>query len=284
MNKSKLLITLLIITFAISVFIGFSQIPVAHATDTTAPTASGVTTNTTIAHAVCNFTAVLADETALANYTFGCNNTGQWVNQTWTTISGASYKANYTATLNSTVGIAVEWEYWFSDSSNNTANTGLKTLVTTGYTITVTSAYGNPTSSSVVAFNDTYATSVTSPYTTGTGTQYVCVGYSVDSGDVTDGTSYTFNNIAADHTITYSWQTSLVGSFYTGISLFAVIPVIVAAVAVVTTAVMIKTGKFDTEPIISAILVSIITAIVTSVTVVIIYMVAHSFTGLTYYL
>ena len=74
-------------------------------------------------------------------------------------------------------------------------------------TITVTSAYGNPTSSGTVALGGSYATSVTSPWSGGTGIQYVCTGYTIDGGSQQVGTSYTFTNILANHTITYTWQT-----------------------------------------------------------------------------
>ncbi|MGD0071422.1 MAG: hypothetical protein ABSB71_08100 [Candidatus Bathyarchaeia archaeon] len=99
--------------------------------DSTPPTATSPNTSTMVAGASCKFQVTLHDETALANYTFGCNNTNVWVNETWTTISGLSYIANSTYVLDSTVGVVVQWEYWFSDSSNNTANTGVQTLTTT---------------------------------------------------------------------------------------------------------------------------------------------------------
>ena len=108
--------------------------------DTTAPTYSNVGTNTTLANQPCNFTAILADETALANYTFGTNNTGVWTNESKVDISGVSFKTNTTKTLNSTLGTVVQWEYWFADSSNNLNNTGLQSLTTSAnYNLTINS-------------------------------------------------------------------------------------------------------------------------------------------------
>jgi hypothetical protein len=107
--------------------------------DTTAPTYSSPSTNTTQAGQPCNFTVHLADETALANCTFGTNNTGTWTNETKVDISGTSYIANTTKTLNSTVGVVVQWEYWFADSSNNLNNTGLQSVTTTTLSLTVDS-------------------------------------------------------------------------------------------------------------------------------------------------
>jgi hypothetical protein len=75
------------------------------------------------------------------------------------------------------------------------------------YTITVNNAYGNPTTSGSVAQGGNYATSVTSPWSGGTGIRYVCTGYSIDGGSQQTGTSYTFTNVQESHTITYNWQT-----------------------------------------------------------------------------
>ena len=113
--------------------------------DTAKPTYSGISTNATIRNTVCNFSVTLADETALKNYTFGCNNTGTWTNDSVVTISGTSYKANTTYTLNGTVGYVVQWEYWFADSSNNLNNTGVLGNTTTGNALAETaSASINP--------------------------------------------------------------------------------------------------------------------------------------------
>jgi hypothetical protein len=114
--------------------------------DTTVPTYSTPTTNTTVASANCNFTVSLADNVALANYTFGSNNTGSWVNASAITISGTSYLSNTTLTLNATIGNIIQWEVWFADSSNNLNNTGLQTITLTG-TWTKTYLGGNTQSS-----------------------------------------------------------------------------------------------------------------------------------------
>jgi hypothetical protein len=106
--------------------------------DSIAPTYSTPATNTTVAGAVCNFTISLADETALANYTFGCNITGTMTNETLFTIPSTptAYLANVTKTLPSQVGYVVAWEVWEADASNNLNNTGLLYI-----TITAASAW-----------------------------------------------------------------------------------------------------------------------------------------------
>lgn len=128
-------------TYKCSIFCNYT----AAAGDTTKPTYSGISTNTTIRNMPCNFSVTLSDETALANYTFGTNNTGTWANESVVNISGTSYKANTTLTLNNTVGVVVQWEYWFADSSNNLNNTGIQSLTVTAYvqmnTFTSTSTF-----------------------------------------------------------------------------------------------------------------------------------------------
>lgn len=77
------------------------------------------------------------------------------------------------------------------------------------YTITVTSTYGNPTASASVTAGQSYATSVTSPYSLSSGVRYVCTGYSIDNagaGVQYSGVSYTFTNIQANHQIWYYWK------------------------------------------------------------------------------
>ncbi len=83
----------------------------------------------------------------------------------------------------------------------------IATFETQEYHITVNSQHDSPTSSGYVVAGDNYSTSVTSPVSGGTGIRYLCTGYSVDGAANQSGTSYTFTNIQANHTITYYWQT-----------------------------------------------------------------------------
>ncbi len=74
------------------------------------------------------------------------------------------------------------------------------------YTITVTSAYGNPTASASVNAGNSFTASVNSPESAGVGQQWICTGYSIDGGSVVSGTSYTFTDIQSSHAITFNWQ------------------------------------------------------------------------------
>ena len=76
------------------------------------------------------------------------------------------------------------------------------------YTITVYSPYGTPTVNSTVTIGSSYYTAVSSPDLEGIYI-YICSGYTIDNGTLTTGTSYTFTNIQANHTITFSWVATL---------------------------------------------------------------------------
>jgi hypothetical protein len=58
------------------------------------------------------------------------------VNNAWTPrLNTTAALANVTKTLNTTVGIRIEWQVWCNDTSNNWNNTGLQFLITIGYAL-----------------------------------------------------------------------------------------------------------------------------------------------------
>jgi subtilisin family serine protease len=74
------------------------------------------------------------------------------------------------------------------------------------YYITVDSEHGGPTTSQWVEQGSDFTASVTSPTEVAAGDhQRVCTGYSVDDGVSQPGTSYTFTNVQAPHTIVFNW-------------------------------------------------------------------------------
>jgi hypothetical protein len=75
----------------------------------------------------------------------------------------------------------------------------------TYYFINVASPHGSPTPSAQVIQGGSYSASVTSP-DGDSSHRWVCIGYSLDGGMTVSGTSYTFSNIQANRTITFSWQ------------------------------------------------------------------------------
>jgi hypothetical protein len=105
--------------------------------DTQAPTYSNLGVNTTIAGALCKFYVKWTDNVGLSKFRFGTNNTGTWINDTWTSLSGNPAWANVTKTLNSTVGIKIAYRFWCNDTSNNLADTELEFLTTSSGSVTI---------------------------------------------------------------------------------------------------------------------------------------------------
>jgi len=71
---------------------------------------------------------------ALSGYIFGTNNTGRWVNDTWTSW-GASLNvawSNVTKTLSSAVGLKVAWNIWANNSNNQWLSVGVRWIRTVG--------------------------------------------------------------------------------------------------------------------------------------------------------
>ena len=105
--------------------------------DTEPPTYSNLGTNTTIAGQPCKFYVKWTDDVGLSKYRFGTNNTGSWVNDTWTSLSGNPAWSNVTKTLNSTVGVKIAYRFWCNDTSNNWADTELTFLTTSAGSVTI---------------------------------------------------------------------------------------------------------------------------------------------------
>jgi uncharacterized repeat protein (TIGR02543 family) len=77
----------------------------------------------------------------------------------------------------------------------------------TQYYIAVDSSHGFPTASQWVDKGSNFTASVTSPAeVVVSDQQWVCTGYSLDGGSPQLGTSYTFVNVQAAHTLVFSWK------------------------------------------------------------------------------
>lgn len=94
------------------------------------------------------------------------------------------------------------------DSNKTVTATFIPTIggPTTHYYITVNSAHGSPTSSGKVSKGGSYTVSVSSTESAGDDIRWKCTGYQIDSGDLVEGSSYTFEEVSANHTISFSWQ------------------------------------------------------------------------------
>ena len=99
------------------------------------PTYSDVASNTTLAGQPCQFSVLWNDGTNVSGFIFGTNNTGAWANETWvaftTFYNTTAAWSNVTKTLNSTVGVRVEWNVWCNNTSNVWSNLETQYLITT---------------------------------------------------------------------------------------------------------------------------------------------------------
>jgi hypothetical protein len=106
--------------------------------DETPPTYSNISYNTTIAGQSCTLSVKWSDNVALSGFIFGTNNTGSWLNDTWTSLTENPSWANKTKTLNSTVGMVVGYRWYCNDTSNNWNDTDIQTLTTTAFPVILT--------------------------------------------------------------------------------------------------------------------------------------------------
>jgi peptidylprolyl isomerase len=87
------------------------------------PTFSYVSSNSTVVGSSCTFSALWADNANVSGYIFETNNTGAFVNDTWTPFSRfvgpTSSNATVTKTLDNTIGDVVQWRFWCNDTDNN---------------------------------------------------------------------------------------------------------------------------------------------------------------------
>lgn len=97
--------------------------------DSTPPTFTNPSINTTCAGKPVNVSIVIQDETGLSGYIFSTNNTGTWLNTTWSSLTNGTVASNIT-TLNSTSGTVVNYTWYANDTSNNWA-TRLNSTTTT---------------------------------------------------------------------------------------------------------------------------------------------------------
>lgn len=98
--------------------------------DNVPPECNYVFLNSTLNGTVGLFQFNLTDDVELDYATFGTNNTGTWVNDTATALSGTAYLFNVTKTINTTSGIVVELRVWFNDTTNNNGSTVLHGFLT----------------------------------------------------------------------------------------------------------------------------------------------------------
>jgi PGF-pre-PGF domain-containing protein len=111
--------------------------------------------NTTLANSTAKFYSYWTDGTALhptGGYIFSTNNTGSWINDTWTAFSTTPSWANLTKTLNETEGTVIGYRWYANDTSNNWNQTAIYSLTTNTSSIGLEIIY--PTSNINISQNN----------------------------------------------------------------------------------------------------------------------------------
>ena len=108
------------------------------------PTYSSVSGSSTMVGSSCTFSALWTDDVNVSGYIFETNNTGTFVNDTWTPFSNfvdpTSSYATATKTLDNTIGDVVQWRFWCNDTNNNWNAVSMQSLfVDTNKVLLVTS-------------------------------------------------------------------------------------------------------------------------------------------------
>jgi uncharacterized repeat protein (TIGR01451 family) len=202
----------------------------------TVPTSSGEISNTVIASGSDTRGLEVSDSASWFvivqhNITFYQSGVGSDFSGTVVTVDSANYSVddlpvsfwwddgsihNFTFYSPLIVTANVEQYVWTGTSGLSGTQSGSITVSGSGnvtgnyktqFYITVTSAHDSPTASQWVDQGGSITASVTSPADIiPNDQQFVCTGFSVDGEPPTPGTSYTFTNVQAAHSIVFGWK------------------------------------------------------------------------------
>jgi peptidylprolyl isomerase len=107
------------------------------------PTYSYVSSNSTVVGSSCTFSTVWGDNANVSGYIFETNNTGAFVNDTWTPfsnfVSSTSSNATVAKTLDDTAGDVVQWRFWCNDTNNNWNAVPIQSVIVDKAVLLVTS-------------------------------------------------------------------------------------------------------------------------------------------------
>ena len=107
------------------------------------PTYSNTGHNSTMAGKPALLYSLWQDNSGLSGFIFATNNTGSWVNNTWTGLSGSPAWANVSMVLNNRGQVTVGYRWYANDTSNNWNTTSTFTLTT------ISDDHQSPTYSSI---------------------------------------------------------------------------------------------------------------------------------------
>jgi cyclophilin family peptidyl-prolyl cis-trans isomerase len=129
-NLRNAIIAIIVLMFIISIVVLAYQMNARAGPPTYSDVSSSSTTN---AGSLCTFSVLWADDANVSGYVFETNNTGVFVNDTWTLFfdftNRTSAYASVTKTLNSTVGNFVSWRFWCNDTGNRWTTVPLRSLL-----------------------------------------------------------------------------------------------------------------------------------------------------------
>lgn len=119
------------------------------------PVCESISHNDTTKSVVCLFETVYSDEDGLHGYYGRSNNSGSWVNQSWTLF--VAQNGNFTLTLNATVGTVVQYQFVGNDTNGHVTSSSIGELTITSVLVTIT-APTNTTHSTLIVPVEIYAT------------------------------------------------------------------------------------------------------------------------------
>jgi uncharacterized repeat protein (TIGR01451 family) len=107
--------------------------------DTTSPLWSNLQVNATPVYwnQTVSFNASWTDAAQLAGYIFSTNQSGTWVNSSFTAFSGTSNVSHNISTITASPGTTVGWYFWANDSAGNSNQTTIQTFVVQNRSTTV---------------------------------------------------------------------------------------------------------------------------------------------------
>lgn len=146
-KKSHGLRNALIVAVVLMLILGI--VVVAYRMNGGLPTFSDVSSNSTVAGSSCTFSTLWADNVNVSGYIFETNNTGAFVNDTWTPFSNfvgpTSSNATVTKTLDNTIGDVVQWRFWCNDTNNNWNAVPMQSLFVDTNKVLLVTSMGNIT-------------------------------------------------------------------------------------------------------------------------------------------
>ena len=113
------------------------------------PTYSNVSSSSTVAGSSCTFSTLWTDDVNVSGYIFESNNTGAFVNDTWTPFSNfvgpTSGYATVTKTLDNAIGDVVQWRFWCNDTNNKWNAVSMQSLFADTNTVLLVTSMGDIT-------------------------------------------------------------------------------------------------------------------------------------------